>query len=319
MLTDYRALGILLTQFGAALLLTAALVSTLLKLKNWQQGEANPEQLMRERQAFLVALLAEFGIWIGFLSVLSFIFFINHSLVDFVRGAMCAAGVLGTNAYGDWVLWSKIAFFLAAIPFSILQNADTQFVHNPFTPVKFWWLLPLVLFIWIDFWLSLLFFNQIEPYVLTACCSAAFVKISNLDAVLEAGSFTSTVMLIWLFLALAISIDAALKRSKPVFYALMACFYAACSVYVWKYFFTRYFYGVEGHYCLHDSFQEAHGSIGYILFIALAYGLIDALGGLVLHFYEAPLFPNTSIFYKNKAFWAWTCTWLLPFLYWLWG
>lgn len=313
MLTDYRVLAILLIQSGVSILLAYGTFLGFRAIRLWQPEQPTARQLNLERETFLVSMLTEVAFLANGMAFISFLVFVNHALIDFLRGAMCAEGVLSTNAYGHWALYLKIALLFATVPFAALNAQDKRNIAAIFTPHKFYWLLlPLGLSL-ADCFFTFCFFANIEPYVLTACCSSAFTKQNGLMTNLLEGSRVLEALVVYVVLAFYQLGAFTFKWRQPRLNLFLALCYAAAAIYSWRYFFTRYFYGVEGHYCLHDSFQEAHGGLGYLIFAGLFYFLAHHLALGVLSFYQNDNLETEPLkFYTQAHFWAFATSWLIP-------
>ena len=99
-------------------------------LAKWDIKSGSELQLSLERRTYLISTILSYTLVFQILSLFLFIYTADH-LHNLFTGAMCAAGVLNVNAFGYPLLILKIADFLLAGIWLIINHADTRGYDYP--------------------------------------------------------------------------------------------------------------------------------------------------------------------------------------------
>lgn len=155
------------------------------------------EQTRLEKRVSLVITLLYFGFFIR-LFMIPLWFLTIQSLIPFVPGAMCMAGLHHLDApvsYADTIL--KFIIPLAYIYWLILDGIDRRIECQPFMKRKLMLLIPLALVMIAESLLDVHFLGKIRP-VIVSCCTSIFdvPRSGMLKAIRDAGGAW-----IWLFLS----------------------------------------------------------------------------------------------------------------------
>lgn len=314
MLTDYWVIIQLLAQICSLILLAIALRFGIISIRFWNAKNANEEQqITLERQDYLVSSIAKMVLSFQFLALLMFLATVNLHFPNLIRGAMCATGTLSANNFGYPLLFLKLFFVIFACIFSGIQNLDSSQPAYPLSPQKYVWLFPSFLFLLADLVLMFAYFSNINPDLITTCCSLNFVTDSE-NHFLDSGHFLKEILLLFAISYIFLMIFALKKKAILQFFSGLIFVFSA--IYTLKYFFVKYIYGLPSHFCLFDLFFANNFYVGY-LFFGLYYFLLKSLiNNILYHIFRKKLnldLPKTNIYVLIYA----TLIFLIPTFYWL--
>ena len=109
---------VLIYLFSESILFILSIVSfvgSLMIIKSWDFHKTSTKQYNLEKKSYLIVLVIIFTLLFKILLMPYFAYTIDK-LSNIVPGAMCAAGVIGANEYGNPLLVTKIAIlFLIGI------------------------------------------------------------------------------------------------------------------------------------------------------------------------------------------------------------
>ena len=142
-------------------------------LARWDLNSGSETQLVLERRTYLASALISAVLVLELLSLFLFVHTAESMHTLFV-GAMCAAGTFAVNSWGYPALVMKIAVFLGAGAWLVVNHADSLGHDYPLTRYKYALLLvlaPLALASSALMWLYLL---NLRADVITSCCGTLF-------------------------------------------------------------------------------------------------------------------------------------------------
>lgn len=320
MLTDYWVIALLLAQLCSFALLTGAVLLSSQIIKYWSIAHFDELQLKLERRSYLVGSIIQFVLIFQIAALFMFLNTANHHLTGVIKGAMCADGVLGVNAYGNPLLYLKMGAMLLYLSYLFLNYLDNSEPAYPLTPLKYWLVFPIFLLVGIDLVVMVAFFYHIEPDVIATCCSVAFVAKGTTGYF---GLFTHSFTQEWLWI---FGISGGLLL-VVLFFAtryvwlqvILGGIFITSAIYSLKYFFVKYIYGLPSHNCLYDIFWTKHYWVGYVFFGGYYILAASLIFRLLLHLFRARL-GNQPVELKEKmrwiSFWTTLVLILLPLVYW---
>ncbi len=305
MFTDYWVIAQLLAQSCALALLSYASVFGVQSLRYWVAESDTSLQLQLERQNYLMSAIMQVGLWFQVLSLLMFLHTVNEHLPAIVKGAMCATGTLGINAWGYPLLALKSISIFVYVIYLFINYLDNQEPAYPLTPSKYIWLYPALILAVMDFYALIQYFSNIKPDLIATCCSVDFTAIDNSPYALgRQGGYLSGVVSIWIgsFIFLLGIIFFKLLQ-KNIIWSLLGLLasvcYVASSIYTLKYIFVKHIYGLPSHLCLFDIFWIKYYNIGYLLFTAYYAVILGVLGCVTWQITKSKLSKASLNFQKN--------------------
>lgn len=321
MLTDYWVIALLLSQLSSFVLLAGATLLSSQIIKRWSINNFNEEQLLLERRSYLVGSIVQFVLIFQVISLLMFLYAANHHFTGVIKGAMCADGVLGVNAYGKPLLYIKMGAVLLYVTYLLLNHLDNSEPAYPLTPIKYWLIYPVFLLIGVDLVYTVLFFYHIEPDLIATCCSVAFVGKNGSTGYFSFLASKFTTSWLWVFgisggvLALMLLVKQRLAWLKLV----VGSVFVTSAIYTLKHFFVKYIYGLPSHNCLYDIFWAKYYLIGYVFFGGYYLLMASLIGALLLEVFKARLQqPHEKLAHKMRwwSFYLVLLLILLPMWYW---
>lgn len=292
MFTDYWVIAQLLAQGCTLLLLFYASVYAYKSLRYWVAESDSALQIQLERQNYLMSVIMQVSLWFQAFSLLMFLHTVNDHLPPLIKGAMCATGTLGINDWGYPLLGLKsIAIFIYAI-YLFINYLDNQQPAYPLTPQKYVWLYPALGISVADLYVLIQYFAHIKPDLIATCCSVDFGGTNRLMYGLgQASNILYIVLSVWVvsFGLLCVGWVGKVWEKYSWIGLLLSICYVFASVYVLKYHFVKYIYGLPSHLCLFDIFWGRYYAVGYVLFGAY-YGIIlSMLGYTIIFLFQAKL------------------------------
>jgi len=241
----------LLSETVLYFLLFVAFVLTIGVLRRWNFDVFTTEQFALENRSYLVITIIFFAMLLKILLLPYFVYTVD-SLSDLVPGAMCGAGVIKANSYGNPLLSIKIVvLFLSGLWLS-LNALDLQAKNYPCVTVKSWFFVVIFLFLSAEYLLDLLYFTHIETTKPVSCCSVIFGQIGGGADSLPFGLDIPKLLilfylLVWgsLLLGVFYALDSAVmklffghisQRLKRVSLLFLTFFVLLCSAYVAIYY-----------------------------------------------------------------------------------
>ena len=142
-------------------------------LRGWDISSGSERQLMLERKTYLVSTILGYLLFFQLISLFLFIYTADD-ICPLFTGAMCAVGTLTVNPFGYPVLLCKIATFILAGLWLILNYADSRGYDYPLVRIKYWFLLFLAPVVVVEAIMQWLYFLGLRPDVITSCCGSLF-------------------------------------------------------------------------------------------------------------------------------------------------
>jgi hypothetical protein len=199
-------------------------------------------------------------------------------LSDIVPGAMCAAGVIGANKYGNPLLLVKIAILFLIGIWMIVNHEDLKAVDYPYLKRKFWFFILIFLLLGVEYVLDIAYFLNISLEQPVSCCSVIF-GLSG-DNALPFG-LTLFMMLALFYLLYLLNIMLSLQKSSLLLFlsSLLFLYIAYSSI---NHFFGTYIYELPTHKCPFCMLQSNYFYVGYLLWTLLFLGVFFGISNLLL-------------------------------------
>ncbi len=326
-MTDTWIIAQLLAQ-SCCFFLILMILNTIFKIiKKWTISSNDETQINLERRTFLVGAVLELVLLFQSFSLIAFLITINEHIPSLLRGAMCATGALEANQYGYPLLYFKIGSLFVYSSFLFLHFLDKKEPTYPLTPQKYYLVFPAFLCVSIELILMLLYFWNINPDLIATCCSVSFFSQEiNSTNFLNSSEFLNEGIFIWVctgsYLGIYLIFNLFAKKTNGLFSTLLlflnGILYIVLSVYVLKFFFVKYIYGLPSHLCLFDIFFQKYNYIGYFLFFTLFFVGLFLINKLLFEMVKNKLNTDYSSFwnqYQKITLLFWILSWLVPSLY----
>ena len=268
----------LLSESLLYLLLFVAFVATVGVLREWNFERFTSKQFMLENRSYLVMTIIFFAMLLKVLLLPYFVYAIDR-LSDLVPGAMCGAGVIKANAYGNPLLVLKIVIlFLSGLWLSI-NNIDLKAKNYPYLKLKSWFFILIFLLLSGEFLLDILYFTHIETTNPVSCCSVIFGQIGGANGLplgLDIPKLLTLFYLLFALIVLAILSDLALVSIIAGILFIVIGYYAVV------YFFGTYIYELPTHKCPFCMLQDHYYYVGYFVWGSLLLGTFYTLDNAVM-------------------------------------
>jgi len=253
-------------------------------LRKWDIQSGSEQQLILERKTYLISTLLAFVFGFELLSFFLFIFTADQ-IHGFFIGAMCAAGSLYVNPFGYPALLVKMANFLLAGIWLILNHVDNRGYDYPLIKKKYLFFLlfaPLVLGETI---LQAGYFLRLKPNLITSCCGTLFSRETSylLTEIIFAPRIPAmAAFYVVILLAVGSGLFTFLKgKGGYLFLGLSGLTFVVSLIAILS-FISLYIYELPTHHCPFCILQKEYGYVGYPLYLTLFGGTIFGLGVGVL-------------------------------------
>jgi uncharacterized integral membrane protein len=285
-----------------ALLLGSLLISFMLLhssyygiqiLRRWDITSGSELQLLLERKTYLISTIVTYAFGFQLISLFLYVYTADDLCRLFV-GAMCAAGTLFVNPYGYPTLLLKVANFIFAGTWLILNYTDNRAYDYPLIRRKYLLLLIVTPFILAETYLQARYFFELRPNIITSCCGSLFSTeatniafgLTSLPSIPAKAAFYAAVSLTTLS-----GLYFYYRQRGAYLFSLLSGITFVISVAALISFISLYFYELPTHHCPFCILQREYGYVGYPLYIALLGGAVTGLGVGIL----APFRKVTSL------------------------
>jgi len=288
---------VFITLFSETLLLILniiAFIGSVKILKNWDFHATTPAQYKLEKLSYLIVLIITVSLLFNIL-LLPYFAYTIESLSAIVPGAMCGAGVIGANDFGNPLLLLKILILFFVGIWLIINHEDLKAKNYPYTRKKFWFFTVIFIMIVSSYTLEIAYFTNISLEKPVSCCSVIF-GLSGKNS-LPFGLNIEMILAIFYLLALLNILFIWQKQSYAL--ALSSLGFLFVAYYAVTHFFGTYIYQLPTHICPFCMLQGEYFYIGYLLwgllFITVFLGIANAvlkviIGKELVKFYRYALF-----------------------------
>ena len=271
----------LLSETVLYLLLFIAFLSTAAILRRWNFDAFTSEQFTLENRSYLVMTIIFFVMMLKMLLLPYFIYTID-TLSDLIPGAMCGAGVIKANRYGNPLLTLKIVvLFLSGLWLS-LNTIDLKAKNYPYIRVKSWLFMVIFLLLSAEYLLDLLYFTHIETTNPVSCCSVIFGQSGGANGLPLGLDIPKLLILFYLLFALTVL---TIMTDFTVVSMFASLLFLIVSYYAVVDFFGTYIYELPTHKCPFCMLQDHYYYVGYLLWGFLLLGTFYALDSAVMQLF----------------------------------
>jgi len=256
----------LLSEIVLYTLLLISFVVTPYIIKNWDFSSFTTKQFSLENRSYLIITIISFVIILKIFLLPYFVYTIDE-LSNIVTGAMCGAGVIKSNVYGNPLLFLKIIIlFLSGFWISI-NRLDLKAKNYPYTTIKLWFFIFIFLLFTLEIYLDISYFTNIESSKPVTCCSIIFEEKNYLPFGLDINKLLILFYLLYFLIFLA---NISERYILSIFSNILFLPIAYYSV---IYFFGTYIYELPTHKCPFCILQSSYYFIGYLLWGLLLFGI----------------------------------------------
>ena len=286
--------GVLALLAGSALVSALLLVSAwngLVILRRWDLASGSALQLSLERRTYLVSTIVGYVLAFEVVSLFLYVYTAD-ALAPMFTGAMCAAGTLAADGWGYPVLVLRLANFVLAGLWLVLNRADTLGHDYPLVRPKYVLLLALTPLVLAEAVLQARYFLALEPEVITSCCGSLFSRggTSGVGAGLAALPAAPLAVALYATAGAAGGAGAAIGRwwrgargaALAVLLGAAAALALAAGLAAVVSWVSPYVYELPTHRCPFCLLQAEYGWVGYPLYATLLGGAVCGMGAGVL-------------------------------------
>jgi hypothetical protein len=276
---------VLISLFAETLLLifnTIALVGAIKILKHWDFNATDEQQYRLEKLAYLISLIITISLLFNIILLPYFAYTIEH-LSNIIPGAMCAAGVISANSYGNPLLVLKILTLIFVGLWLIINHEDLKAKNYPYTKKKFAFFILIFIMIAASYLLEVAYFTHISLQKPVACCSVIFGLSGNNSLPFH----LTTPALLGLFYLLVLLNTLFIWQRQAGLLALSSILFLSVAYYATVHFFGTYIYQLPTHICPFCMLQNHYHYVGYLvwglLFTTLFFGISNAVLKPIMH------------------------------------
>ncbi|WP_455757832.1 hypothetical protein [Sulfurimonas sp.] len=248
------------------LVLSFTLLHSLYILKNYKAGETTTLQYSLEKKSYLVSVVISVSFSIKILLLIFFVYLLDE-LSFIIPGAMCGAGVISSNEYGEPLLFLKLVILLLSSLWLVLNKKDLLEPTSPYFKKKMFYFIAIYILFFLEFILSLKFFILIDTQSLVLCCASIYTEDLSSNPL----PFNmSKLQLIFLFYTLYCMLMLSAYKKQKVLLLFLSFVFVYLSYYAIVYFFSAYIYELPTHKCPFCMLQMEYNYIGYFIYISLS-------------------------------------------------
>ncbi len=280
-------------------------------IRKWDLRSGSGSQLELERRTYLISTILAYVFGFQFFSLFLYVYTAN-SLCPLFTGAMCAVGTLQVNGYGYPVLLLKLANFIFAGFWLIINYADNRGYDYPLIKIKYAFLALLTPFIVAETVLQTLYFLGLHADIITSCCGSLFSG-SGSGVASSLSSFPPSPMKFIFFttlvMALATSLLFSQKGAGAYINGFVSAIFLPVALVSLLSFIGPYVYELPTHHCPFCLLQKEYGYVGYPLYLTLLGGAVSGMGvGILTPFKRrASLVDVIPVFQKKLALVSFVC------------
>ena len=287
-----EVITLLFITFVLAIVLTFAAFKTVQLLKNYKPNAVTQKQYTLEKSSYLITTIIQVSLFINIFLLALFIHTLN-SLSDIIPGAMCAAGVVSSNSFGNPLILLKITIILGSLIWLRINQEDFITKGQPYFKRKYLFFLVLFTLFLLDSLLEVTFFAHLSTVEPVMCCSHIYNNTPS--------SFKlSDTSLVTLFYTLYLLLLLTLILKKRILSAAFSLLFLYVSYLAITYFFSTYIYELPTHKCPYCILSADYGYIGYFIYASLILASSFSL--------------SASIFSKRDDLWRKALLWYTLFI-----
>ena len=254
---------------------------SLLILKKWDFDSSSSLQYKLEKRSYLVILIISFTMIAKILLLPYFVYALDN-LSNIVPGAMCAAGIVTANEYGQISLFLKIFVIFFVCVWLIVNSLDLKAKTYPYTKKKYYLYTLIFFLIAIEIALDFLYFSNIPTAEPVVCCSTIYGVSSATNHIPFNLDIKFMIIIFYLIFALLVLLN---TQKSTILSFVFSVLFLYISYYSVTYFFSTYIYELPTHQCPFCMLQKEYNFIGYFLWASLLIGTFMSMSTIVLEKY----------------------------------
>jgi hypothetical protein len=230
-------------------------------------------------------------------------------LHGFFTGAMCAAGTLNANAYGNPALLVMLAGFVLCVQWLVVNHLDARAPNYTLIRLKYVWLVPVAAVLGAQAFLLVNYFARLNPTLITSCCATVFSEdgqgigsdLAHLSPVLMQPLFWVT-----LVATLGVGLGSIGLGALDKIYAGLSLVMLPVGFAAIISFISVRIYELPTHHCPFCLLQREYGYAGYPLYTGLLLGTTLGMGtGLARWLGDRPALRDlASGMARRLRFWS---------------
>ena len=281
----------LFVQIILFILLSIAFYFSLSIIKNWDFNKTTNKQYKLEKTSYLVILIISFTLIVKIVLFPYFAYTLDN-LSNIVPGAMCAAGIVGANEFGQINLTLKILILFFIGVWLIINSLDLKEKTYPFTKKKYFLYIFIFILSIVELFLDFSFLENISTKEPVMCCSVIF-GVNNTGSKIPFDLSISNLLIVFYLLYILTTI---LSLQKSSFLNLIINFmFLYIGYYAVTYFFSTYIYQLPTHQCPFCMLQKEYYFVGYFIWGTLFLGTFFGISSFILK-----TFINKDLAYTYK-------------------
>jgi hypothetical protein len=255
-------------EFILVMIQFVALVYSLIILKNWNFNLTTSYQYKLEKTHYLVTLIIYFSV-VSKIILYPYFSYTLDQLSLIIPGAMCGAGVISSNIYGEKLLFLKTITIFIGFIWLKLNSIDIEKKNFPYIKHKLYLFIFLFSLFLLETIFDILFFMNLTTYSPVSCCSTIYSTIENPLPF----SISLDRLILSFYVLFFITIITSIKK-RYILTAVSNIIFIYLSYYSVVYFFGTYIYQQPTHHCPFCMLQKEYFYIGYFIFGTLFLGTL---------------------------------------------
>ncbi len=264
-------------------------------LRRWDITSGSELQLSLERRTYLISTIVSYFLAFQLVSLFLYIQTAD-SICHLFVGAMCAVGALTVNSFGYPTLLLKVATFMMAGLWLILNHTDNQGYDYPLIRAKYLLLLIMAPFILSETLVQGIYFLGLKPDIITSCCGSLFSQSSR-GIASEILAMPSIPAKILFYASMLATFTAGIRlfmngKGGYIFAGLSGITFVVSITSIIS-FISLYFYEMPSHHCPFCILQKEYNYVGYPLYTLVLSGTVTGLAvGLLQRFCKKESLKN---------------------------
>lgn len=281
----------LFVQIVLFILLSLSFYFSLSIIKNWDFNKTTTKQYKLEKTSYLVILIITFTLIIKIVLFPYFAYSLDN-LSNIVPGAMCAAGIVGANEFGQINLALKILILFFIGIWLIINSLDLKGKTYPYTKKKYLLYIFIFSLTILELFLDFNFLNNISTKEPVMCCSVIF-GVNNIGSKIPF-DLTIPMLLVLFYLLYFLTLFLSIQKSS-ILNLVTNFLFLYIGYYAVTYFFSTYIYQLPTHQCPFCMLQKEYYFIGYIIWGTLFLGTFFGVSSYILK-----VFTNKELNFTYK-------------------
>ncbi len=221
-------------------------------------------------KSYLVAVIISFILVLKLPLFMYFIWSMDY-LSNFIKGAMCAVGIISGSKFGVNMLFLKLINLVLLCAWLFLNHHDNKSITSAFMKPKFYFFQVIYFSLCLEFILQVSHFKIIFSKTLLSCCSTLFNQSDALAFYQQNGYILS-----FLFCSFALLCLARVLK-KELFFTLCNLVFMISLIYALIRVFSPYIYELPTHMCPFCMLGSEYNFIGYLIYILAFISIVSSV------------------------------------------